>query len=113
MLTIHVKSTIRSIERRGNYTWEHLKNLKNREIVITMTNKIGSCDGCLSKNTCIFLADHDRRNIGECPCRVCLVKGICKKACIDYIIPWQKQGEPYKSSHLNKQWSGTFNRREK
>jgi hypothetical protein len=78
-----------------------------------MPHKFGSCDGCLSKNTCIFLADHDRRSADKCPCRICLIKGVCKKACIDYIIPWQKHGEPYKSSHLNKQWSGTFNRYEK
>lgn len=66
------------------------------------------CKGCLSESTCIFVDNYEKHAIGKCPCRICLIKGVCREACSDYTTPWQSQGEPYKSCHLNKEWVSTW-----
>lgn len=49
-----------------------------------MTNK-HDCNGCLSDGrACEFLSEYDGYDINECPCRICLIKGVCNDPCEDY-----------------------------
>ena len=46
----------------------------------------GSCRGCdiYVDNFCNSISHFNRDDIKECPCRVCLIKGICQDACEAY-----------------------------
>lgn len=46
----------------------------------------GSCYGCdiYADNFCSSISHFNRGDIKECPCRVCLIKGICKEVCEAY-----------------------------
>jgi hypothetical protein len=47
-----------------------------------------SCIGCRSyeKDNCLFLTSpyKDKVNIDKCPCKICLIKGVCHIACEEY-----------------------------
>ena len=43
---------------------------------------MSSCAGCTDANGCALTAAGSVA-INECPCRDCLIKGICQKACED------------------------------
>lgn len=52
-------------------------------------NDMTNCKGCRIENFCegIIVAS----KIGECPCRICLIKGMCKVSCEEF-LQWQKYG---------------------
>lgn len=52
-------------------------------------NYNGMCKGCLSNKRCSF-QQYDKLMIPICPCRKCLVKGICITSCEEY----QKNAHP-------------------
>lgn len=63
-----------------------------KQIIICQAPPI--CDGCRSKDDCSALTFIDRswnvikpqlKKIKDCPCLVCLIKGICGDECHDYI----------------------------
>ncbi len=39
-----------------------------------------NCKGCATTDTCEYMEKAD-----ECPCKICLVKGMCDMTCDDYL----------------------------
>jgi len=48
-----------------------------------------NCTGCHIRNQCHKLNRHRVYKADICPCRICLVKGICNTPCEDYRILWR------------------------
>lgn len=45
-----------------------------------MTENMEFCKGCCRK-PCTYSSEY----IEECPCGICLIKGVCRRACDDFI----------------------------
>lgn len=42
------------------------------------------CEGCTVRDVCKVSAKIAKKGNLECPCAICLLKGICVDACVDY-----------------------------
>ncbi len=43
----------------------------------------GMCDGCRSNRIC-GIQQYNTLLVPSCPCRKCLIKGVCTRTCPDY-----------------------------
>lgn len=60
------------------------------------------CKGCKSKDNCEKYIDMMKEvDIGKCVCRECLIKGICKDPCDNFINLFKKC---YKKAYLTRVW---------
>jgi hypothetical protein len=51
------------------------------------------CKGCYTKATCdeAFRLPPIERARSKCPCRICLVKGVCNERCEYYRVFWNSK----------------------
>ncbi len=40
-----------------------------------------NCEGCNTTDTCEYI-----KKSNKCPCRICIVKGMCDTTCDDYLL---------------------------
>ena len=61
-----------------------------------------NCEGCNSKDNCERYTDIMRTiDVEECPCIECLIKGMCKDPCDDFIKLFEKY---YEKAYLARVW---------
>lgn len=57
-----------------------------------MSISLNSCKGCRSYEEGVCVSqDNKLRLHSECPCQICLVKGICVTSCEDYDNHWETE----------------------
>lgn len=61
-------------------------------------NDMTNCKGCRIANLCKEMIVASK--IKECPCRICLIKGMCQVSCEDF-LRWQKYGLQYNEDILS------------
>lgn len=60
------------------------------------------CKGCNSKDNCEKYTDIMRKiDVDKCVCKQCLIKGMCKDPCDDFIKLFAKY---YDKAHLTRVW---------
>ena len=65
------------------------------------TNK--GCEGChYSSVGCVCLTPHKINTLDKCPCRICIVKMMCRKGCEEFMTFYRDEVERYILTSYNR-----------